>query len=136
MNMDIFYGYVLKLIETAEGRVMYVLTAICVAMIIDFLSGTFAAKINPNIEFKSKIGINGIIRKLASVILLMFFILLAPLIPGGAGLGLLYVLYLGYLGMEVKSILENYQKLGTDVSSFRDFLDKVTGKSKKEDDQE
>ena len=134
--MDIFYGYVLKLIETAEGRVMYVLTAICVAMIIDFLSGTFAAKINPNIEFKSKIGINGIIRKLASVILLMFFILLAPLIPGGAGLGLLYVLYLGYLGMEVKSILENYQKLGTDVSSFRDFLDKVTGKSKKEDDQE
>ena len=49
--MDIFYGYVLKLIETAEGCVMYVLAAICVAMIIDFLSGTFAAKINPDVAF-------------------------------------------------------------------------------------
>ncbi|MGX7195432.1 phage holin family protein [Enterococcus olivae] len=128
--MTVFYGYLLKLIETAEGRVMYVLTAICVAMIIDFLSGTAAARMNPDIEFRSKIGINGIIRKVASVVLLMFFILIAPLIPGGMGLALLYTLYLGYLVMEIKSIFENYEKMGLETGTLKEFVEKLTqGKS-------
>ena len=119
--MEMFH-YLEKYVIDADTKAIYVLTLICVAMIIDFFSGTIAAKINPDTEFKSKVGINGILRKVASIVLLMFFIPLAPLIPGGAGVGLVYVLYLGYLMMEIKSILENYKKMGNDTSLFEDFL--------------
>lgn len=106
----------------ADHKAIYVLTLICVAMIIDFLSGSLAAKINSEINFLSKVGINGILRKIASMVLLMFFVPLAPLIPGGAGVGLLYVLYVGYLLMELKSIFENYQKMGIGTELFEDFI--------------
>jgi len=120
MEMFVFLE---RYVIDADTKAIYVLTLICIAMIIDFFSGTIAAKINPEIEFKSKVGINGILRKVASIVLLMFFIPLAPLIPGGAGVGLVYVLYLGYLLMEIKSILENYKKMGNDTSLFEKFLE-------------
>lgn len=120
--------YLERYVVDADTKAIYVLMLICIAMIIDFLSGTFAAKINPEIEFKSKVGINGILRKIASMALLMFFILLAPLIPGGAGVALVYVLYVGYLMMELKSILENYKKLGVGTDLFEDFLKNIKNK--------
>lgn len=116
----------------ADHKAIYVLTLICVAMIIDFLSGSLAAKINSEIKFLSKVGINGILRKIASMVLLMFFVPLAPLIPGGAGVGLLYVLYVGYLMMELKSIFENYQKMGIGTELFEDFIKTI--KKGKEDE--
>lgn len=122
------------LLQTEDSKAMFILMLICVAMIIDFLTGTIAAKINPDIEFISKAGINGILRKIASVILLTFFIPVSVVIPNGVGTGLLYVLYFGYLMMEMKSILENYKKMGNDSSLFDDFLaafnkDKGDGKN-------
>ena len=99
-----------------ESNHMFILAMICCAMIIDFLSGVFAAKMNPKIDFQSRIGINGILKKIAALMLLIFFIPLAMTIPGNTGTGLLYVLYFGYLLMEIQSILENYQKIGIDVS--------------------
>ncbi|OTO22237.1 hypothetical protein A5816_002909 [Enterococcus sp. 3G1_DIV0629] len=115
---------------------MYILAMICCAMIIDFLSGVFAAKVNPGIDFQTQIGINGILKKIAALILLIFFIPLSVLIPGKTGTGLLYVLYSGYLIMEIQSILENYRKLGIDVILFQNFLnrcskDDLTNKKKK-----
>lgn len=92
-----------------ESNHMFILAMICCAMIIDFLSGVFAAKMNPKIDFQSRIGINGILKKIAALMLLIFFIPLAMTIPGNTGTGLLYVLYFGYLLMEIQSILENYQ---------------------------
>lgn len=53
----------------ADHKAIYVLTLICVAMIIDFLSGSLAAKLNSEITFLSKVGINGILRKIASMVL-------------------------------------------------------------------
>jgi toxin secretion/phage lysis holin len=93
------------------------------AMVIDFLTGTLAAKINPKIQFKSKEGINGILRKIASIALLAFCIPLSILLPEGIGLGTLQVLYLGYLFFEMKSILENFEKLGIDTALFKEFLE-------------
>lgn len=136
MNM---YEFLEQFLVDADGKAIYVLTMICVAMIIDFISGTIAAKISPDIEFKSKAGINGILRKVASIALLIYFIPLAPLVPGGAGVGLVYVLYIGYLLMEIKSIFENYKKMGTDISLFEEFM-KSFGRDKEKkpdpDDQE
>ncbi|MGM0239857.1 hypothetical protein ID741_002474 [Enterococcus sp. AZ103] len=125
------FSYLAHLVDDQDFKAVYVLMLICIAMIIDFLSGTIAAKINPDIEFKSKVGINGILRKVASVVLLIYFIPLAPLVPGGAGVGLIYVLYIGYLCMEIKSIFENYQKMGNDTSLFERFMDNF--KSNKKD---
>lgn len=122
------FDYLERFIVDADHKAIYVLALICGAMVIDFLSGTLAAKINPDIEFQSKLGINGILRKVASIVLLLFFIPLAPLIPAGVGVGLVYVLYIGYLLMELKSILENYKKMGVATELFEDFINKIKSK--------
>ena len=90
-------------------------------MVIDFVSGVLAAKMHQ--EILSKKGINGIIRKVASMILLVFFLPVALIIPGKTGIVLLSVLYIGYLLMEIQSILENYQKMGISITLFQTFLE-------------
>ena len=103
-----------------EQNLLNVLSLLAVAMIMDFLSGLLAAKMNH--EIVSKVGINGILRKVASMILLVFFLPIAFLIPGSTGVAMLYVLYLGYLFLELQSILENYEKMGVDVNPFMKFI--------------
>lgn len=110
-------------VDTQDKLIVFTLTLIMGAMVIDFLTGTLAAKINPKIEFKSKEGINGILRKIASIALLAFCIPLSVLLPEGIGLGTLQVLYIGYLFFEMKSILENFEKLGIDTVLFKDFIE-------------
>lgn len=110
-------------IETEDGKILFILTLIVTAMIIDFLTGTIAAKVNSNITFNSKAGINGILRKLASISIMVFFIPLSVLIPAGVGVALVYTLYIGYLVMELKSIAENLGKMGVDIETLKDIID-------------
>lgn len=114
------------LINTQDKLIVFTLALIMGAMTIDFLTGTLAAKLNPNIEFRSKEGINGIIRKIASIALLAFCIPLSILLPEGIGLGALQILYFGYLFFELKSILENFDKLGINTAFFREFVEKIS----------
>ncbi|WP_288868776.1 phage holin family protein [uncultured Parvimonas sp.] len=114
-----------ELIETQDAKIFFVLGLIAVAMIIDFLTGTVSAKINKDIIFESQKGINGILRKICSMIVMIFFIPVSILLPEGIGVGLVYVLYLGYLVMEIKSILENLKKMGIDTSLFNNFVNEV-----------
>ncbi|VEE82030.1 phage holin family protein [Enterococcus hirae] len=136
--MDMF-EYFRHFVETEDTKILFVLCLICVAMVLDFLTGVVAAKMNPDIEFKSKIGINGILRKMVSFFLLAFFIPVSVIVPGGAGTALLYTLYLGYLLMELKSILENYQKIGGTSDLFQRFINSFTSheetKSNKREDE-
>lgn len=111
--------------ETPEGKVIYILTIICVLMIIDFITGSIAAWRNPDIKFRSQEGINGILRKLCSIIVLVACIPIAPLVPADAGVAALIVLYIGYLIMEFKSILENLGKMGVEITPLTEFLNKV-----------
>lgn len=106
-----------------EQKIIYLLSLLSVAMIIDFISGVYAAKLHK--EITSKRGINGIIRKVASMILLVFFLPVSLIIPGQTGIALLSVLYLGYLFMEIQSILENYQKIGIDTHYLQKILNKL-----------
>lgn len=110
-------------IETEDGKILFILTMIVSAMIIDFVTGTIAAKINSDITFNSKAGINGILRKLASISIMVFFIPLSVLIPAGAGVALVYTLYIGYLVMELKSITENLGKMGVDAEALKSLID-------------
>ena len=114
-------------VHTPEGKVIFILMLIAIAMIIDFITGTIAAVVNPEIEFKSKAGINGILRKIASMLLLIVFLPVSVLIPNGAGLALVYTLDGGYLIFEIKSIIENIGKNGTDTTLFKNILSKFSG---------
>ncbi|CRU21990.1 phage holin family protein [Streptococcus equi] len=117
-----------QLIQTQDGKILFTLGAIAVAMMIDFLTGTVAAKINPNIDFRSKEGINGILRKICSITLMIFFIPLSILLPNDTGVAFLYVMYIGYLLFELKSIIENLNKMGIDVALFKQFIDMFSKK--------
>lgn len=127
MIFDLFYG----LVQTPEGRTLYALSVLCVLMIVDFLVGTAAAWINPNIKFSSNVGINGIIRKLVSILIFIVCIPLSVLIPGNVGVVALYVLYTGYILMEFTSIIENLGKMGASVNGLQDFLKRITEKGEK-----
>ncbi|MDO4280808.1 MAG: phage holin family protein [Peptococcaceae bacterium] len=111
--------------DSPEGKVIYILAVICVLMILDFLTGTVAAWRSTDIEFRSQEGINGILRKLLSIIVLVACIPVAALVPADLGIAALYVLYGGYLLMEFRSILENLGKLGVEISPLTGFVDKI-----------
>ncbi|MGM0140238.1 hypothetical protein IGI65_002723 [Enterococcus sp. DIV0755b] len=133
--MEIF-EYFRRFLVTEDTKILFILALICGAMILDFLLGTIAAKVNSSIEFQSQIGIHGILRKMASIFLLIFFIPLSVIVPGGVGTALLYTLYIGYLLMELKSILENYQKMGGTADLFQRFLDSFKSSIDKKDDDD
>lgn len=117
------FTYLRQLTQTDDSKILFILALICGAMILDFASGTLAAWVNPDIEFKSKMGINGIIRKIASIVLLVFFIPISVVVPGVVGVATLYTLYLGYLAMEMRSIFENYKKFGFETGLLQAFMD-------------
>ena len=113
-------------VHTPEGKVIFILMLIAIAMIVDFVTGTIAALTNPNIEFKSKAGVNGILRKIASMLLLIVFLPASVLIPNNVGLALVYTLYAGYLIFEMRSIVENIGKNGSDTAIFKNALGKIS----------
>lgn len=117
------FEFLKHFLETEDGKILFILTMIVTAMIIDFLTGTIAAKVNSNITFNSKAGINGILRKIVSVIVMVFFIPLSVLVPGNMGIVLVYTLYIGYLIMELKSITENLNKMGIDTEAIKSIIE-------------
>lgn len=117
------FDFLKHFLETEDGKILFILTMIVTAMIIDFLTGTIAAKVNSNITFNSKAGINGILRKIVSVIVMVFFIPLSVLVPGNMGIVLVYTLYIGYLIMELKSITENLNKMGIDAEALKNIIE-------------
>lgn len=119
------------LLEAEDSKIFFVLALLAGAMIIDFITGVVAAKTSATIEFRSKEGINGILRKVTSMIVLIFLAPVSVLIPGVVGTAFLYTMYLGYLGMEIKSIFENLQKLGSDTTLFEQFIKALTSSDKK-----
>lgn len=110
-------------VATLEGKVLYILALICIAMIVDFLVGSLAAWRSPDERFASQRGINGILRKLASILVLVCCMPVSALIPADAGLMALCVLYVGYLMMELASIVENLDRLGVNVGPLKRFIE-------------
>lgn len=114
--------YLRHFTTTPEGKILYVLAIIACLMIIDFISGTIAAIINPNIDFKSKEGVYGILRKIVSMLLMVILLPVGVVLPGDTGIMLVYTLYIGYMLFELKSIIENLDKMGVNVGPFKIFL--------------
>lgn len=119
------FSYLEKLMMSNDTKILFVITLIVIAELLDWLSGTVAAVINPDIDYKSKIGTNGILRKISFIMLLLLFIPVSVLIPdiNGINVGVitLYTFYLAYLGNVIWSIFENYEKMGKDMKMFKEF---------------
>ena len=120
-------------VSTSEGKALYILVLICIAMILDFLLGSFAAWRDPQVKFTSQRGIDGILRKLASILVLVCCIPVSALVPQGAGTFALIVLYLGYLALELASVVENLSKLGAPVSGLKRFIENVRDSTSHDD---
>lgn len=131
------FEFLRELIVTEDGLVLFLLGLIVTMEIVDFLSGTFAAMINPDIDYRSKIGINGLIRKIMGTILLTVLIPMSVLLPEQTGVAFLYTIYVGYLILTFKSLVENYGKAKGDTSIFANVivaLEKLVKTSKSIDD--
>ena len=132
MTIDMF-DFLRNLIATDDGLILFLLGLIVAMEIIDFFSGTFAAIINPGIEYQSKIGINGLLRKIQGIVLLSVLIPMSILLPEQTGVAFLYTIYIGYLILTFKSLVENYGKAKGDTSIFDNVtatLEKLIGRKK------
>ncbi len=119
--------------DTLEGKALYVLTMVCVLMIVDFITGTAAAWLNTEIKFNSQAGINGILRKVVSIIALAVCIPIAAMLPDDLGLYTLLALYIGYMLMEFTSIVENLGKMGVPIMPLQTFIQNVKEELKEDD---
>ena len=117
-----FFNFLRSVVKTEDGLVLYALALIVSMEIIDFLTGTIAAIANPDIEYKSKNGINGLLRKILGVLLLMILIPMSVLLPEKTGFAFLYSIYLGYIAFTFQSLIENYRKLKGNVTLFQPIL--------------
>jgi toxin secretion/phage lysis holin len=121
--MDMF-TWLQSWLERDDSKVIYLLSLILIANMIDFLLGWINAKFNGKVRFSSSKAIYGIARKLIMFILLVFFIPVSLLVPYPVGIGALYVLFFGYLFSEINSIL-SHLKLSEDDKSTDHFIDFV-----------
>ena len=119
--------YLRAYLETDNTKLIYFLSLILGANILDFAIGWFNAKFNPNIDFGSSKAILGIARKLGMFILLVYSIPVALLVPEPLGIGALYILYTGYLASEINSVLHHFRLADDDKSNdvFLDFFKQV-----------
>lgn len=130
MHFNMF-EFLRNMIATEDGLILFLLGLIVVMEIIDFFSGTFAAIISPAIEYKSKIGINGLLRKIQGIVLLTVLIPMSVLLPERTGVAFLYTIYIGYLILTFKSLVENYGKAKGDTTVFENVtnaFDKLIGR--------
>ena len=117
-----FFNFFRSVVQTEDGLVLYALALIVSMEIIDFVTGTIAAIVNPDIEYKSKIGLNGLLRKILGVLLLMILIPMSVLLPDRVGFTFLYSIYIGYIVFTFQSLVENYRKLKGNVTLFQPIL--------------
>lgn len=116
-----------RFLESDNTKLIYILSLIMGANIIDFSVGWINAKFNPKVDFSSSKAIFGIARKLLLFILLVYSIPVALLMPAPLGISSLYVLYIGYLASEINSILHHFKLVDDDKSTdlFIDFFKSV-----------
>lgn len=108
-------------------KILYLLTLILIANVIDFLIGFINAKFNDRVNFSSSKAIYGIARKMVMFMILIYFVPVSILVPSPIGIGALYVLFIGYLLSELNSILSHLRLAEDDKQTalFIDFVNKI-----------
>lgn len=110
----------------AVDSVDYLFILLLIGMFIDVITGVIASKHTG--ELSSSRGTFGLVKKILIILLLLYFVAVAPVLPGDFGLYAVYTALIGQIFIELLSIKENYDKLGikSDVFSkiFKDGDDK------------
>ena len=120
-----FVNSVWKFVENEFGYMLYILALILMAMMIDLIFATIVAKVQG--RDNSKIGINGMLRKITSIILLVSVLLIIPIVPFNMGVYAVTLFYLNYLRLEVLSLNETYKLINGNESSVFENLIKLVG---------
>ena len=118
---------IIRKLATADNTAaIFILGLVLLAMILDFLTGYAAAWSDKRVT--SSIGINGLLRKAVSIIILISIIPLLALFPPIIGDSALMVIYMSYLVFEWTSILENLRKLGINIGPLEKILGMLKAK--------
>lgn len=121
-------------IPASSDKTVYLLALIGLAMSIDFICGVVRARVTK--EILSRIGINGILKKMAAMMVLILFFFTSFFLPEGVGVTMTSVLFTGYFLMEVQSILENLEKMGITVDCFKKAKETIERTERKEDGED
>ena len=120
-------NYLRSVLETEDGKLVYYIVLIMIVMFIDFMTGLYKAHVTRTLS--SKIGKDGLTKKLIIIMLLLIVIPVSLIIPSEiAGNGLIYVVYTGYLGFEFVSIFENCKAVGINLSWLKPIYDRLLQK--------
>lgn len=122
-------------LETDDTKLIYLLALIVIANIIDFTLGWVNARFNDEVDFASSKAIFGIARKMSLLIISVYFIPVALLVPEPIGISALFVLYTGYLLSEINSILNHLKVTDDDRTNdmFADFVISIFNRKDKGD---
>ena len=107
------------------------LEALCVLMVIDYVTGMLAAYISPALKLNSARGLNGICKK----ILILLLVVLAHELERASGAPAVQsVVVWFFIGNEGLSIIENAAKAGVPIpSKLRDTLEQLSNEKKGEE---
>jgi toxin secretion/phage lysis holin len=111
-----------ELTTNADTKLEYALAVICFLMTLDYFTGMAKAYVAHKIN--SNKGINGIIRKGCSLIMLLTLIPVSVLLPNTAGDTVLWTIFVGYALAEFQSIIENLDAMDINVYFFKLILPK------------
>lgn len=118
--------YLQGFLESDSTKLIYILSCILFANILDTVVGWLNAKLNKKVKFSSSKAIFGVARKITLFVVLVYAIPVALLMPKPLGISALYVLYIVYLLSEINSIL-NHFKLAEDDKSMDPFIEFFKG---------
>lgn len=123
-----FFIWMKEASDTEQEIIIFMLGFIVCLMMLDLFTGILAGLISKERKFKSKTGINGLLRTIATLTSLMFILPLSVLIPG-ENLGIWFVksTYFAYIIFEWKSIIENLSDMKANVEPLKQLLKGVKG---------
>lgn len=135
MNFDIFL-FLKNMTDTQSEMTLFLLSVMLFVMLVDMTTGMIGAKVNPDIEFKSRIGINGLLKKIAVITTLVMLIPLSVILPDPMGPAFLNGVYLAFVLAEAWSVVENLDKMGLNVKPIQIFLEKMKQNEPKKEDKD
>lgn len=125
--------------STVMGSVAYLLgwngavEALCICMVVDYVSGVLAAYINPNLALNSNVGFRGICKKL----LILCVIVVTQTIASSTEQEFIHTIAVWFfLANEALSVLENAGKAGVPIpETLKNSLEQLKGLQERKGDK-
>lgn len=123
-SFDIFI-FLRDMTDTQSEMTLFLLSVLLFVMLVDITTGMIGSKVNPDISFRSRIGINGLLKKIAVITTLIMLIPLSVILPDPMGPAFLNGVYFAIVLNEAWSVVENLDKMGLNIKPIQVFLEKM-----------